>query len=211
MDHRRLAGGRVSHPVAARAAPSKERPYGECRRGIGRTCFLVISHTRHFVSPSANVARGQTKDRLGDPNRARQNHSVIFGAARLGLAWLSSSALEPDRDGVAEARRAGERQLGAAPEHELALETCVRHRVALAEQQLAWGPIGHWVVDEAPIGPAGDERVADRDELERGAQLLDERGVSHGESTDSGKAFDFFILALRGPDNIQLELSAAYT
>lgn len=53
--------------------------------------------------------------------------------------------------------------------------------------------------------------VASRDELERAAQVLDEKGVPRGEITDLGEVFGFFILAFRDPDNIQLELSAAYT
>ena len=41
-------------------------------------------------------------------------------------------------------------------------------------------------------------------------QLLDERGMPHGEVTDLGDAFGLYILAFRDPDNIQLELTAAY-
>jgi glyoxylase I family protein len=52
--------------------------------------------------------------------------------------------------------------------------------------------------------------VASRDELERARQLLDERGVPHGEITDLGETFGLYILAFRDPDNIQLELTAAY-
>jgi hypothetical protein len=40
--------------------------------------------------------------------------------------------------------------------------------------------------------------------------LLDERGMPHGEVTDLGDAFGMYILAFRDPDNIQLELTAAY-
>ena len=53
--------------------------------------------------------------------------------------------------------------------------------------------------------------VASREELERARQLLDERGVPHGEVTDLGEAFGLYILAFRDPDNIQLELTAAYS
>ena len=52
--------------------------------------------------------------------------------------------------------------------------------------------------------------MANRDELERAARLLDERGVPRGEVTDLGDACGLFILAFRDPDNIQLELTAAY-
>jgi catechol 2,3-dioxygenase-like lactoylglutathione lyase family enzyme len=52
--------------------------------------------------------------------------------------------------------------------------------------------------------------VANRAELERAKQLLDERGVPRGEITDLGDAFGLFILAFRNPDNIQRELTATY-
>ena len=71
----------------------------------------------------------------------------------------------------------------------------------------------------APAGDRFDEArvgldhlsfsVASRDELERARQLLEERGVPHGEVTDLGDAFGLYILAFRDPDNIQLELTAA--
>ena len=52
--------------------------------------------------------------------------------------------------------------------------------------------------------------VASRDELERAARVLDERGVPRGEITDLGSAFGLYVLAFRDPDNIQLELTAPY-
>jgi catechol 2,3-dioxygenase-like lactoylglutathione lyase family enzyme len=65
--------------------------------------------------------------------------------------------------------------------------------------------------DEARIGLDHlSFSVATRDDLERARQLLDERGVPHGEITDLGDAFGLYILAFRDPDNIQLELTAAY-
>src|ERR671911_2014432 len=65
--------------------------------------------------------------------------------------------------------------------------------------------------DEARIGLDHlSLAVASRDELERARQLLDEREVPHGEITDLGDAFGLYILAFRDPDNIQLELTAAY-
>ena len=66
--------------------------------------------------------------------------------------------------------------------------------------------------DEARIGLDHlSFQVANRDELERAVQILDERGVPHGEITDLGAGFGLYILAFRDPDNIQLELSAAYS
>ena len=53
-------------------------------------------------------------------------------------------------------------------------------------------------------------QVAGREELERAVLLLDQRGVPHGEITDLGEGFGILILAFRDPDNIQLELTAAY-
>jgi catechol 2,3-dioxygenase-like lactoylglutathione lyase family enzyme len=65
--------------------------------------------------------------------------------------------------------------------------------------------------DEARVGLDHlSFQVANRAELERAAQLLDERGVPRGELTDLGEAFGLYILAFRDPDNVQLELSAAY-
>jgi glyoxylase I family protein len=52
--------------------------------------------------------------------------------------------------------------------------------------------------------------VASRAELERARRLLKDRGVPHGEITDLGDGFGLYILAFRDPDNIQLELTAAY-
>jgi hypothetical protein len=52
--------------------------------------------------------------------------------------------------------------------------------------------------------------VATRADLEHVRQLLEERGVPHSEITDLGDAFGLYILAFRDPNNIQLELTAAY-
>ncbi|HJZ47452.1 MAG TPA: VOC family protein [Roseiflexaceae bacterium] len=52
--------------------------------------------------------------------------------------------------------------------------------------------------------------VASRTDLDRAIQLLDQRDVPHGEIEDLGKDFGIYVLALRDPDNVQLELTAAY-
>jgi glyoxylase I family protein len=52
--------------------------------------------------------------------------------------------------------------------------------------------------------------VASREELERAARVLDERGVPRGEINDLGADFGLYVLAFRDPDNVQLELSAPY-
>jgi glyoxylase I family protein len=52
--------------------------------------------------------------------------------------------------------------------------------------------------------------VASREDLERAIRSLDQRDVPHGEIEDLGSDFGLYTLALRDPDNIQLELSAAY-
>ena len=62
--------------------------------------------------------------------------------------------------------------------------------------------------DEARVGL--DHLMESRDELERAARLLDERGVPRGEVTDLGEVFGLYVLAFRDPDNIQLELTAAH-
>jgi glyoxylase I family protein len=52
--------------------------------------------------------------------------------------------------------------------------------------------------------------VANREDLERALQTLDQRDVPHGEIEDLGSDFGLYVLALRDPDNIQLELTAVY-
>jgi glyoxylase I family protein len=52
--------------------------------------------------------------------------------------------------------------------------------------------------------------VASREALERALQILNQRDVPHGEIEDLGSDFGLYVLALRDPDNIQLELTAAY-
>ena len=74
--------------------------------------------------------------------------------------------------------------------------------------------------DRAPANDRFDEarigldhlsfQVTSREDLERARHLLDERGVPHGEVTDLGETFGLYVLAFRDPDNIQLELTAAY-
>jgi glyoxylase I family protein len=49
--------------------------------------------------------------------------------------------------------------------------------------------------------------VASRADLEDAARLLDEHGIGHGEVTDLD-GLGISILALRDPDNIQIELTA---
>lgn len=51
--------------------------------------------------------------------------------------------------------------------------------------------------------------VPGRADLEAAVQLLDQRGVPHGEITDL-EPFQLSILSFRDPDNIQLELTAPY-
>lgn len=52
--------------------------------------------------------------------------------------------------------------------------------------------------------------VGSRDELEAAASFLDENGVEHGEIKDLGEGFGIYVMAVRDPDNIQLELTAPY-
>lgn len=52
--------------------------------------------------------------------------------------------------------------------------------------------------------------VGSRDDLEAAAGLLDDAGVKRGEIRDLGPAFGIYVMALRDPDNIQLELTAPH-
>ena len=63
--------------------------------------------------------------------------------------------------------------------------------------------------DEARIGLDHlSFQVGSRADLERAVAALDAHGVPHGEIKDLGEGFGIYVLALRDPDNIQLELSA---
>jgi glyoxylase I family protein len=53
--------------------------------------------------------------------------------------------------------------------------------------------------------------VGSRADLENAVRLLDEKGVSHGEIKDLGPHLPIYILAMRDPDNIQIELTAPYS
>jgi glyoxylase I family protein len=48
-------------------------------------------------------------------------------------------------------------------------------------------------------------------ELEEAAVFLDENGVTRGEIRDLGPGFGIHVMAVRDPDNIQLELTAPYS
>lgn len=74
----------------------------------------------------------------------------------------------------------------------------------------------------API-PAGDRfsenrvgldhvslTVGSLAELEAAAAYFDEQGVAHGKINDLGSGFGIYVMAVRDPDNIQLELTAPY-
>ena len=52
--------------------------------------------------------------------------------------------------------------------------------------------------------------VASRAELEAAAAYLDTQGVGRGEIKDLGGGFGIYVMAVRDPDNIQLELTAPY-
>lgn len=53
-------------------------------------------------------------------------------------------------------------------------------------------------------------RVADLAALEQAAVYFDEHSISHGEIKDLGPGFGIYVLAVRDPDNIQVELTAPY-
>ena len=47
-------------------------------------------------------------------------------------------------------------------------------------------------------------------ELEDALKILNQRGIPHGEIKDLGADLRIYVLALRDPDNIQIELTAPY-
>lgn len=47
-------------------------------------------------------------------------------------------------------------------------------------------------------------------DLEAAAAFYDEEGIEHGEIKDLGSGFAIYVMAVRDPDNIQLELTAPY-
>ena len=47
-------------------------------------------------------------------------------------------------------------------------------------------------------------------ELEAAAAYLDEQGVTRGAIRDLGSGFGIYVMAVRDPDNIQLELTAPH-
>ena len=53
--------------------------------------------------------------------------------------------------------------------------------------------------------------VASQEELDHAVAVLDARRVPHGEIKDLGPSFGIYVLMIRDPDNIQLELSAPYS
>ncbi len=53
--------------------------------------------------------------------------------------------------------------------------------------------------------------VKNREELEKAEDILQERGIPHGEIEDMGQSFAIYVLALRDPDGIQIELTAPYS
>jgi catechol 2,3-dioxygenase-like lactoylglutathione lyase family enzyme len=50
-----------------------------------------------------------------------------------------------------------------------------------------------------------------REELEVAQRLFASQGIPYGEIKDLGPDLGLFVLAFRDPDNIQIELCAAYT
>lgn len=52
--------------------------------------------------------------------------------------------------------------------------------------------------------------VGSRSEMEAAAAYLDEQGIVRGEIKDLGSGFGIYVMAVRDPDGIQLELTAPY-
>jgi catechol 2,3-dioxygenase-like lactoylglutathione lyase family enzyme len=53
--------------------------------------------------------------------------------------------------------------------------------------------------------------VGSHQDLEQAIRLFDQHDVPHGEIKDLGADLGLYVLALRDPDNIQLELTAPYS
>jgi glyoxylase I family protein len=80
---------------------------------------------------------------------------------------------------------------------------------------------GNLLMGLRPMAPAGDRfdpnrvgldhlsfGVASREDLEKAALLLDERGLTHGEITNL-PSFGIAVLSFEDPDGVQLELTAS--
>lgn len=52
--------------------------------------------------------------------------------------------------------------------------------------------------------------VQDKATLEATAAYLDQQGIVRGEIKDLGSGFGIYVMVVRDPDNIQLELTAPY-
>lgn len=52
--------------------------------------------------------------------------------------------------------------------------------------------------------------VANLEDLHAAAAYYEEQGIEHGEIKDLGSGFAIHVMAVRDPDNIQLELTAPY-
>ena len=52
--------------------------------------------------------------------------------------------------------------------------------------------------------------VGSRAELDAAAAYLDAQGVTRGDIRDLGSGFGIYVMAVRDPDNIQVELTAPY-
>ena len=52
--------------------------------------------------------------------------------------------------------------------------------------------------------------VGDRSALEGAAESFEAHGIRHGDIKDLGPGFGIYVMAVRDPDNIQLELSAPH-
>jgi len=53
--------------------------------------------------------------------------------------------------------------------------------------------------------------VGSLSDLEAAATFLDANGVAHAEIKDLGAGFSIYVMVIRDPDNIQLELTAPYS
>jgi len=132
-----------------------------------------------------------------DVERSRAFYTGLLGFEVAAEMPAAGDGDDPVARGVAEALMGGVvlrsgnllfglRQAGA--DHQAARDRFDEHRIGL----------DHLSFD-----------VGSRDALETAARTLDAWGVPHGEIKDL-VGFGIYVLAFRDPDNIQLELTAAY-
>lgn len=95
---------------------------------------------------------------------------------------------------------------------------------AVLEEAMHGGVVlisGNVLLALRPVAPAGDKfdenrvgldhlsfSVESHADLVRAVEFLDEQGISRGEIKDLGETLGIYVMPIRDPDNIQVELTA---